>query len=256
MRVLTTTAITCALLLSFSLPLLGAEPRFKNTVTKFIEVVGSKDRKAIANLVYYPLHRKVPLPSVKSPAQFLEVFDEILDEDLLKAISTSSITDDWSEVGWRGIMFQGGALWLDVKGRIIAINYQTEQGDRKRAELIEADKKRLHSSLRVFLEPVLEWETAKYRIRIDRITDDKFRYAVWPIQKKTSETPDLVLRNGTVTFDGSGGNHHYDFESGEFRYRCFVWVIGEKDTPPGEIEVYKHKKLMLSQPVLNVISGR
>ena len=256
MRVITTTAIVCAFLLSFSLPLLGAEPYFISTVNKFIKIVDSKDREAIANLVSYPLHRKVPLPCVNSTSQFLEVFDEILDENLLRAISNSSVIDDWSAVGWRGIMFQRGALWLDEQGRIIAINYQTEQGKRKRAELIEADKKRLHSSLRDFSEPVLEWETAKFRIRIDQITDDKFRYAVWPVHKKTFEIADLVLQNGTVTFEGSGGNHHYDFKCGEFLYRCFVWVIGEADTPPGEIEVYKHEKLVLSQPVLKVIRGR
>jgi hypothetical protein len=39
-------------------------------------------------------------------------------------------------------MFQRGALWLDKQGRLIAINYQTEQGKRTRAELIEADKEK------------------------------------------------------------------------------------------------------------------
>ena len=256
MKLITATLLVFAIILSFTCPLWSAELSFENTVKNFIKVAASKDRKALANLVSYPLQRGVPLPSIDNPKQFLEAYDEILDENILKAISTSIVSADWSEMGWRGIMFQNGSLWLDEEGRITAINYQTEKGKRKRAELIEVDKKELHSSLRDFVKPVLEWETAKYRIRIDQITDEKFRYSVWPVQKKSSEMPDLVLRNGTVTFDGSGGNHHYDFKSGEVLYRCFVWLIGDADTPPGEIEVYKRKKLLLNQPVVKVIKGR
>jgi hypothetical protein len=255
MKLITTTILACALILSFSSSLWSAEPGFESTVKKFIKVVASKDRKALADLVSYPLQRRVPLPGIANPKQFLEAYDEILDDSILKAISTSKVSADWSKMGWRGSMFQNGSLWLDEKGHIAAINYETEKGKRKRAELIEVDKKQLHSSLRDYVEPVLEWETARYRIRIDQITDEKFRYAVWPVQKKTSEMPDLVLRKGTVTFDGSGGNHHYDFKSGEVLYRCFVWVIGDADTPPGEIEVYKRKKLVLNQPVVKVIKG-
>ncbi|MBU5636270.1 hypothetical protein KOM00_05940 [Geomonas sp. Red69] len=256
MKLITAAIFACAITLSFSCPLWSAEPSFESTVKKFIQVVASKDRKALANSVSYPLQRRVPLPNIDSPKQFLDAYDEILDENILKAISTSRASADWSEMGGRGFMFQNGSLWLDEDGRITAINYQTEKGKRKRADLIEADKKQLHGSLRDFKRPVLEWETAKYRIRIDQITDDKFRYAVWPVRKKTSEMPDLVLRNGTLIFDGSGGNHHYDFKSGDVLYRCFVWVIGDADTPPGEIEVYKGKKLVLNQPVAKVIKGR
>jgi hypothetical protein len=256
MKLITTTLLTCAMVLSFSFPVLSAEPNFENTVKKFIRVVARNDRKAIANSVSYPLQRMVPLSRIDSPKQFLIAYDEILDEKILKAISTSMIPADWSEMGWRGIMFQNGSLWLDEEGRITAINYETEKGRRKRAELIEVDKQQLHSSLRDFVEPVLEWETGKFRIRIDRISQDKFRYAAWPVNKTTTERPALVLHNGSITFDGSGGNHHYDFKSGPYHYRCIVNVIGTADDPPGELEVTKHDKVVLSQPVVRVIKGR
>ncbi len=256
MKLITTTILACTMILSFSCPHLSAEPNFENTVKKIVTVVASNDRKALANLVSYPLQRKVPLASIDNPKQFLEAYDEIVDEKFIKSISMSKASTDWSEMGWRGIMFQSGALWLDEDGKITAINYQTEIGKRKRSELIEADKQKIHDSLRNFVEPVLEWETAKYRIRIDQIDIDKFRYAVWPVKKKSSEKPDLVLKNGTLTFDGSGGNHHYDFKSGEVLYQCFVWVIGAEDTPFGEIKVYKHQKLVLSQPVTKVVISR
>ncbi|TAN40284.1 MAG: hypothetical protein EPN25_08195 [Nitrospirae bacterium] len=237
-------------------PVLCAEPERESTVKRFIKVVESNDRTAIANLVSYPLHREVPLPRIDTPEQFLQRFDEVLDEELLKAIINSSIADDWAEVGWRGTMFKNGRLWLDADGKITAINYQTEKEKRARARLIEADKRDLHVSLQRYVEPVLEWKTNDYRIRIDRTGKGRYRYAAWPLQKTTSEKPDLVLDNGELFFDGSGGNHHYDFKNGAVLYRCTVNVIGADDTPSGYLEVYKNNKVILSQPVIEVIKGR
>jgi len=64
----------------FSQMALSAEPDFAAKVKKFIKTVESNDRNAIANLVNYPLHREVPLSSIDTPTQFLERFDEVLDE--------------------------------------------------------------------------------------------------------------------------------------------------------------------------------
>jgi hypothetical protein len=256
MKLITATILACVISLSFSCSLWSAEPVFENTVKHFIKVVASKDRMALAHVVSYPLQRKTPLSSIDNPGQFLEFYDEIIDKKIVTAISTSRVSSDWSKMGWRGIMFQNGSLWLDEEGEITAINYETEKGKRKRAELINADRSNLHSSLRNFAEPVLEWETAKFRIRIDRLTHDKFRYSAWPVHKKTTEQPDLVLRNGSVTFEGSGGNHHYDFESGLYHYRCMVNVIGAEIDPPGELQVTRLDKVVLSQPVVKVITGR
>ncbi|GFO68786.1 hypothetical protein GMLC_23650 [Geomonas limicola] len=219
-------------------------------------VVARKDPQAIADAVSYPLRRKVPLSRIENARQFVEAYDEILDAKLLDAIATSSVSTDWSEMGGRGIMFQNGSLWLDDDGKVIAINHQTEKGKHKRAELIEADKRQLSGSLRDFTEPVLEWETAKFRIRIDRLPDDKFRYAAWLVNKKPAEQPELVLNNGSLTFDGSGGNHHYDFKSGPYHYRCMVNEIGAADDPPGELEVTKNDKVVLTQPVVKVVKGQ
>ncbi len=256
MKLITATILACAILLSFSCPLWSAESNVENTIKQFINVVAGKDRKALAHLVSYPLQRRAPLASIDNPGQFLEVYDEIIDEKIIMAISTSRASSDWSEMGWRGIMFQNGLLWLDEEGKITAINYETEKGKRKRAELIKADRSNVNNSLRNFAEPVLEWETTKFRIRIDRLTDNKFRYSAWPVNKKTTEQPDLVLRNGSITFDGSGGNHHYDFESGPYHYRCIVNVIGAEMNPPGELQVTRLDKVVLSQPVVKVITGR
>lgn len=255
MKFVTLIILTQLILLSFHLPLFAAEGDYKTVVTKFIKVIKNNDRAAIANLVAYPLHRKVPLLRIDTPSQFLQHFDEVLDDELLKAIASSNAADDWAKMGWRGIMFNSGILWLDENGGISAVNYQTEKGKYERARLIELEKRSLHNTLREFLEPVLEWKTKDYRIRIDRISEEQFRYAAWPTQKATSEKPDLILNNGTVVFEGSFGNHYYDFKNGVYLYQCEVTVVGAHDSPPGNLTVYKNDKEVLSQPVVEVITG-
>lgn len=255
MKSVKATILTLLILLSFTQPLLGAKADYEAIVTRFIKAVKSSNRAVIANLVAYPLHRQVPLPRIDTPSQFLQHFDEVLDEELLKVIANSNVANDWAKVGWRGIMFGSGALWLDETGKISAINYETEKGKRERARLIESEKRNLYSSLREFKEPVLEWKTKDYKIRIDRVSEEQYRYAAWPAKKATTEKPDLILNNGEVVFEGSGGNHYYDFKRGVYLYRCYVSVVGADDSPPGDLTVYKNDKEILSQPVIEVIKG-
>lgn len=249
--------LVCVLfILAAVTPARATERSVADTVDPFIRAAARNDRAALAALVSYPLRRDTPLSRIDTPQQFLEAYDEILDDAIVNAVASSNGSADWSEVGWRGIMFQNGLVWLDGDGRLTAVNYETQQGKRKRAQLIAADQQRLHPSVRDFTAPVLEWETATYRIRIDRIAGDRFRYAVWPVRRSTADKPDLILGNGSVTYEGSGGNHHYDFTSDSVRYRCTVWVMGEAGSPPGDLEVYRRGKLVLTQPVVRVIHDR
>jgi len=248
--------VILAICISLPQPLFSAESNFKKTVRNFIITMDSNNRDEIADLVVYPLHRRSPLPSINTRSQFLQHFDEIFDEQLLRAISNSSIESDWAEVGWRGIMFKDGMLWLDDDGKITAVNYQTEKAKRERARLIESERRKLHSSLQQFLEPILEWKTKDYLIRIDRTQEDQYRCAVWPVDKSTSEKPDLIMNDGKVIFEGSGGNHYYDFNHGIYLYRCSVNIIRTVDTPYAVLNIYKDNKAILSQPVVEVIYGR
>lgn len=248
-------ALILLILVVSTRPALSANVEYSRMITSFISVVKSGDRAAIANLVAYPLHRIVPLPRIDTPSQFLQHFDEVFDEELLNALKDSSITEDWTEVGWRGVMFNNGTVWLNTVGKVSAVNYITEKGEAERTHLIESEKRNLYSDLRELTEPVLEWKTKDYRIRVDRIRDETYRYAAWPVQKATSEKPDLILNNGTVVHEGSGGNHHYDFKSGRYLYQCDVTVVGAVDSPPGDLYIYKDDQKILSQPVIKVIVG-
>jgi hypothetical protein len=151
-------------------------------------------------------------------------------------------------------MFINGKLWLDSDGKIKAINYQTSKEKMYRSSLIEKQTQTLHPSIREYEEPVLEWKTAKFHIRIDDLGNDNYRYAPWSVEKKTSEIPDLVLSKGKLVFEGSGGNHHYSFTSGKYIYRCYVSVIGTSQSAPGILSVYKGTEQLLSENVIKVIT--
>lgn len=143
------------------------KPEYQVLAKSLVAAFSTNSREAISKLVKYPLSREYPLPDINNEKEFLQRFDQIFDKDLKTKIVNSSITNDWSAVGWRGIMLDQGLLWMDYDGTIIGVNYQSEAERRLRNELIEKEKKSLCPSLRVFEEPVLVGVTDKFIIRID-----------------------------------------------------------------------------------------
>ena len=100
------------------------------------------------------------------------------------------------------------------------------------------------------MSPELTWETAKFTIRVDNMGNSQYRYAAWAKGKSLSEKPDLVLNKGKLVFDGSGGNHSFQFRSGPYQYHCYVTVLGTSDSPPGELVVFKNDQEILKQAVI------
>ena len=227
----------------------GQELSVKNqkTVQNFIETIKTKNKEKISKIVSYPLKREYPISEIKNKNELIKRFDEIFDDKLMSLIVKSKIKTDWSEMGWRGIMLLDGEVWLNSTGELIAVNYQSQFEKKKKEELIAAQKNSLYESLRNFKSPVCILETSKYRIRIDDMGNEKFRYASWKFQQSMSEKPELVMLNGEVEFDGSGGNHSFIFKTGEYIYECGIVEMGEDDAPPAYISVRKGEKEILSQ---------
>ncbi|MGL5609391.1 MAG: hypothetical protein ACRDDN_15110, partial [Aeromonas veronii] len=122
-----------------------------------------------------------------------------------------------------------------------------------KAELIARQKSDLHPSVQEYKSPELMWQTEKFTIRIDELDDGHYRYASWAKGKTFADKPDLVLKNGTVRMEGTGGNHTYLFTNGPYRYECVVTVLGERGVPPGELVVYKNDVEIVHQPVIKVL---
>ncbi|MFM5352369.1 hypothetical protein [Aeromonas dhakensis] len=232
-------------------PLLAAE--YQPLVQKVIDAAKARDQQALARQIKYPFKREYPIPAIKSPAEMLARFDEVFDDAILKRIASSRAGQDWQAMGWRGIMLGSGEVWLDFDGKVIGINHQTAQAAKRKAELVAKQNSDLYPGLREYKRPELMWQTEKFTIRIDELGDGRYRYASWAKGKALSDKPDLVLKNGTIRMEGSGGNHTFQFTSGPYRYECAVTVLGEQGMPPGELVVYQNEVAIMHQPVIKVL---
>ena len=225
------------------------EQKYHESVLPVIAAFKTQDKTAIAAHIRYPLKRQYPLPDIKNEAEFINRFDEVFDDELVAVIGSSHINTDWDKVGWRGIMLNNGVMWVNTDGKIIGINSHTAKEQAFAKRLIEQDKQSLHSSINTFEEPVLDWKTASYHIRVDDLGDRNYRYVVWSSDKRPKDKPDMVLSNGDITFEGSGGNHHYTFKNGRYSYILHVTIIGCDTSPPGWLEVYKDDEQLLKERV-------
>jgi len=235
--------IFCSLL-TFSQDL---KPEYQKFVKSFIANVKSNNKEGVAGFISFPLGRDYPVPNVKKKADFVKRYDQIFDATLKNEIIKSNPAKDWSEVGWRGIMLNQGTLWMDTDGKISSINYQSKKELDLKNKLIAAEKVKLHPSIAKFKAPEYILETSKFRIRIDDMGNDNYRYASWSIKQKMSEEPDLVITNGKWISDGSGGNSHFDFKKGNYLYQCYITVLGPSDSPPASLTITQNGKEILDQ---------
>ncbi len=224
----------------------------QKVVFDFIQLVKNNEKEKLSERVRFPLSREHPLPEIKNKKEFLARYDEVFDKPFKTVIQNSDPIKDWSTVGSRGIMLQSGKLWLTSSGKLIAVNYQSNAEKIRKEELIKQDRQGLHASIQTFEEPVLSMETKKFKIRIDDLGDYNYRYASWSIEKSMESKPDLIVENGDFVPDGSGGNHYYEFKNGQYRYVCYVIVLGERDSPPAVLQVYQGKKLILDQNAVSL----
>jgi hypothetical protein len=220
---------------------------YRTGITNLINHLKKGNKKLVAEMVSYPFPREYPIPPVQNEQAFVARFDEIFDNTLKQRIINSKPSKDWSEVGWRGVMLHDGEVWIDSNVKLAAINYQSETERKMKVRLIEADRARVHSSLKKFKKPVYILETSKYRIRIDETEEGIYRYASWSIGKSMREKPDLVISSGEMNYEGTGGNHTAVFKNKGFVYECAIIVLGAEDSPPAMLTIYEGERKILSQ---------
>ena len=210
-----------------------------------INLFKKNDHNAIANSIRYPLIREEPIPNIDNKAQMKQRFNQVFDQKLMKNIANSKLSQ-WQSVGWRGIMLDSGTVWISDK-QITAVNYSSDAEQRYKNQILAKQKNNLHPSLKTFKAPELQFKTAKFQVRIDQMNNGTYRYASWGRNQSQSQKPDLILNNGQVVMDGSGGNHHFIFKSGAYKYIVYRNVLGTSETPDVTLEVSKNSKTVLSQ---------
>ncbi|MDL2308990.1 hypothetical protein LJC68_07465 [Bacteroidales bacterium OttesenSCG-928-B11] len=217
-----------------------ASPEVLDAAVIFINYVKA-GKEVLSEHIAYPLNRKYPVPPIANKEEFLRRYDEVFDEALLKMIIESDPAIDWNEMGWRGIMLNNGDVWIDEDGKLTAINYQSEIETQKKKEVIKADRENLHESLRKFETPIHLIETDSYRIRIDDLGNEHYRYASWKISSSMEDEPELVIANGIYKVEGSIGNRAYTFANGNHVYQCWIWAFDDKES--ATLLIYKDAKI-------------
>lgn len=217
-----------------------------DSIKTVISLFKDKDFIGISNKISFPLCRQYPIPPINDKAEFKKRFTEVFDKILIDKIANSKI-NQWSEVGWRGIMLDNGVLWMaNSDGIITTINYQSDFEKNLRKELITKDKESLHASLKNFQNPIYKIKTNKYLIRIDKLADAKYRYSSWKIDDKESSKPEMVLNNGQWEYLGTGGNHVITFVSGIYTYKVYRNIMGEDNSPDITLEIEKNGETILT----------
>ncbi|UIR57101.1 hypothetical protein LZQ00_04630 [Sphingobacterium sp. SRCM116780] len=213
----------------------------KNVIALFKQ----KDSSKISNIISFPLRREYPIPNIKDKNEFKQRFSEVFDSILIEKIAHSKI-EQWSEVGWRGIMLDDGVIWITSdKGKITAVNYQSDFEKKLRKDLVA--KENLHPSLKTFKNPIYSIKTKKFLIRIDELANHTYRYASWKIDEKESSKPDMILNNGEFIFQGSGGNHVITFSNKNYKYKVYRNMIGEDHAADITLVVEKDGQVILTE---------
>jgi len=209
--------------------------------------IKDNNKQEIANLILYPLKRSGYIPDIKNKKDFINRYDEIFDKKFKNMILNSE-DKDWTMIGSRGPMFKDGLIWLGGMDKIINIYYYSEWEKNQQKKLLQKDKNSLHKSLSNFENNILTAVTKNFRIRIDEFKKNTYRYTVWDRGESKNVKADLVLNNGTKTYEGSGGNHYYTFLNGDFKYIVDMNILGYDDSI-GDLKVYKKNKLILKEKI-------
>lgn len=215
-----------------------------NNVISLFKQINTEE---ISHLIAYPLQREYPISNINNETELKQRFSEVFDKALIDKIANSKVKQ-WSEVGWRGIMLDQGIIWIESEtGKIIAVNHQSDYEKNLRQDLIAKDKQNLYVSLKTFESPTYKIKTKNYLIRIDELTNNKYRYASWKKDDNESSKPDIILKNGELEFQGSGGNHVIIFKNGKYIYKIYRNIIGEENTSDITLEIKRGDKTILTE---------
>lgn len=64
-------------------------------------------------------------------------------------------------------------------------------------------------------------KTKKFKIRIDKQPNGKYLYQSWNANAKMTTKPNMIISDGELVPDGSGGNYYFVFNNKGYTYQ--VW---------------------------------
>jgi len=97
-------------------------------------------------------------------------------------------------------------------------------------------------------------KTKKFKIKIDQQPNGRYLYQSWPANGKISSKPSMIISDGELVRNGSGGNYHYEFINNGYVYR--VWrnylTDSAKKAPYTLTAEDENGKTIVNQPAYTV----
>jgi hypothetical protein len=189
----------------------------RKAIRAFVNELQLGQKELVAAAVLYPMERSYPLKPIIDKEEFVEHYDEFIDDSFIESVKSS----EWERIGWRGICCGTGILWgdIDENGKFYSFSYRlTRKGQQVWKDAVERQRDRLYPGLRVFEKPVFIFKTTRHTIRVDLMPDNSYRYASWNRGHDISAKPDLVITGGAMNNDGSLHLEYYLFRNGEYEY--------------------------------------
>ncbi|OQP65260.1 hypothetical protein A3860_16450 [Niastella vici] len=190
-----------------------------NRYRQIVKLIETGNAKELSKLIAYPVKRENPLPDITSAAEFVSYYKILFDKvfkDQLKQYNDNIIFQHNGDYGLVGGGLNG-EIWINEKGKIIAINYSSAEEQQLKQALKAKIKKEMHPDVKDWKENRLVARSEKLLIRIDE-TEKGVRYSCWSKGKKMIDQPDIVLYNGIEEMHGSQGGWSWTFKSGDWTY--------------------------------------
>ncbi|MDF2932595.1 MAG: hypothetical protein K0R36_1926 [Chryseobacterium sp.] len=64
-------------------------------------------------------------------------------------------------------------------------------------------------------------KTKKFKIRIDKQPNGNYLYQSWGANTKITAKPSMIISDGEIIPDGSGGNYYYEFNNNNYSYKVY-----------------------------------
>ncbi|BDD12633.1 hypothetical protein FUAX_50650 (plasmid) [Fulvitalea axinellae] len=232
--------VRCKLVLAFfimALPLVNGfgqsdkipESR-KKALEELVVLISNNRIKELSEKVVYPLRRPNPVPDLMSPREFVQYYSILFDNSFRDKLSSTDFGPSNTINNYLGVGILNGDMWVNDEGKIIAVNYNSESERNLKMWLRKEAESITHKSLGVWEKNIVDCETDKFRIRVDKLEDGRLRYASWSLPKTLADKPDLVLYNGKQRFQGTIGGVTYTFKNGPWSYKVNIVNIAAVET--------------------------
>lgn len=64
-------------------------------------------------------------------------------------------------------------------------------------------------------------KTKKFKIKIDQQPNGNYLYQSWGVNGKVTSKPNMIISNGELIPEGTGGNYYYEFNNNGYTYQ--IW---------------------------------